>query len=132
LLPSIHDRALSHALPVVAVPDRLRTTGLDAPSGWCGQKIKPKRHRWWRHAAAGTPTVSLPESVPRPILTEGRPRCGTRVRAVRTNTSPSRSLRRDYTDLTEAWSVEPALARILAATSPSTTTVHSDEERADV
>ncbi|HEY9291310.1 MAG TPA: SAM-dependent methyltransferase, partial [Microlunatus sp.] len=56
----------------------------------------------------------------------------TLLRAVRTNTTPSRSLRRDYASLTEAWGVEPALARLLAAPSPATTTVHSDKERADV
>lgn len=56
----------------------------------------------------------------------------TLLRAIRTNTAPSRSLRRDYISLTEEWGVEPALARILAATSPTTTTAQSDKERADV
>ncbi len=55
----------------------------------------------------------------------------TLLRATRTNTAPSRSLQRDYTGLTEAWGVEPALARMLAESSPTTADASGDAKDFD-
>ncbi|MFC7621484.1 class I SAM-dependent methyltransferase [Microlunatus sp. GCM10028923] len=51
----------------------------------------------------------------------------TLLRAIRTNAPPSRSLQRDYANLTEAWGVEPALARMLAESSQTTAEASNDE-----
>lgn len=54
------------------------------------------------------------------------------LRAIRTDVEPSPTLQRDYAELTRAWGVQPALARMLAQTSPDTPGQPNEKDPAEV